>query len=60
MRRTNKEKPKFTSPCINVCRLHDGLCIGCKRTEDEISNWFWYTEEERLQIMEILKTRVIN
>ena len=46
MRRMNKEKPKLITPCVYICRLQDGICIGCKRTEDEISNWFWYTDEK--------------
>ena len=29
------------SPCKNVCELdpNTGLCLGCKRTVDEIQNW---------------------
>ena len=29
------------SPCINVCRLDEtsGLCVGCRRTIDEIAAW---------------------
>jgi len=27
------------SPCINVCRMEDGLCAGCRRTIDEIARW---------------------
>ena len=27
------------SPCINVCRMEDGLCAGCHRTIDEIARW---------------------
>lgn len=57
MKRKNKNKPKLITPCIRVCRLQDGICIGCKRTEKELSNWFWYTDKEKLQIMEFLKKR---
>lgn len=60
MRRENKKKSKLITPCIRVCKLNNGFCIGCKRTEDEISNWFWYTDEKRLQVVESLKMRVIN
>ena len=24
------------SPCNNQCRLEEGICLGCGRTEDEI------------------------
>ena len=27
------------SPCINVCRMEEGLCAGCFRTIDEIARW---------------------
>ena len=27
------------SPCINVCRMENGLCAGCHRTIDEIARW---------------------
>lgn len=27
------------SPCIKVCKVEDGRCIGCNRTLEEIANW---------------------
>jgi|TARA_R110002096_G_scaffold359739_2_gene552640 predicted Fe-S protein YdhL (DUF1289 family) len=31
---------RLESPCINVCKLDDNLvCIGCKRTIEEIINY---------------------
>ena len=27
------------SPCINICKMEDGLCVGCFRTLDEIAHW---------------------
>ena len=27
------------SPCINVCKMEAGFCIGCYRTLDEIAGW---------------------
>lgn len=27
------------SPCINVCKMEAGFCIGCRRTLDEIAGW---------------------
>ncbi|MBI5791550.1 MAG: DUF1289 domain-containing protein [Rhodocyclales bacterium] len=27
------------SPCINICKMEAGLCIGCRRTLDEIARW---------------------
>ena len=35
------------SPCIGVCTLLSGSCIGCFRTSDEIKNWLHYSDKER-------------
>jgi len=35
------------SPCVQICKLIDSMCIGCYRTSDEITNWTKYTEEQR-------------
>ena len=44
------------SPCINVCQLenkiHNMVCIGCHRTQEEIAEWTTYTELEKLRIIE--------
>lgn len=57
MRRKNKERPKLITPCVRICKLSDDVCIGCKRTTEEISNWFWYEDKQKLEIMEQLKDR---
>ncbi len=42
---------KEKSPCINVCCYNDsGLCIGCLRTKKEISNWLYYSDEEKRKV----------
>ena len=38
------------SPCLGICTLLDGKCIGCHRTDEEISDWLFYTDEERAKI----------
>ena len=38
------------SPCIGICTLIDGYCIGCKRKDDEISEWLFLSEKERHEI----------
>ena len=27
---------KILTPCVGVCKLKDNICIGCKRTIEEI------------------------
>jgi len=47
------------SPCINVCMLDQksGLCMGCKRTVEEITHWTAYSDQERERIMRELPRR---
>jgi predicted Fe-S protein YdhL (DUF1289 family) len=46
------------SPCIDICRLDaQGLCIGCRRTIGEISEWSRATETRRREILSSLKAR---
>jgi predicted Fe-S protein YdhL (DUF1289 family) len=39
------------SPCINVCKLDHGICIGCNRTIEEIANWTRYNNHQRQKII---------
>jgi uncharacterized protein len=38
------------SPCISVCQMdaRTGLCLGCRRTLQEIADWLEMTPEEKL------------
>jgi len=45
------------SPCVNVCRLADGLCKGCFRTRDEIVGWRAANDDERRAIVERAEAR---
>ena len=48
------------SPCVKICSLQDGVCIGCGRTQDEIREWVIMTDNQREEIMERLKTTFLN
>ena len=48
------------SPCIKICTLEDGVCIGCRRTQDEIREWVIMTDDQRERIMERLKATFPN
>ena len=55
------EAPRVTvpSPCRDVCQLDGaGVCIGCGRTIDEISEWTRAGNERRLQIRAAARVRV--
>ena len=44
------------SPCVSICALHEGICQGCGRTQEEILGWWDMTNEEKQQVLEnILK-----
>ena len=38
------------SPCIGICTLVNGQCVGCFRTSDEIQNWLYFSDGERKYI----------
>jgi len=50
---------KIISPCINICKYDssNSYCIGCFRTSNEISKWFYMTEENRSKIIDSLPYR---
>ena len=50
------------SPCKNVCELdpNTGLCLGCKRTVDEIQNWNLKDNKEKMMITKKAKNRDLS
>jgi predicted Fe-S protein YdhL (DUF1289 family) len=46
------------SPCVDICRLDArGLCIGCRRTIGEVSEWSRASETRRREIVRGLGAR---
>lgn len=47
------------SPCVKVCTLdaRSGLCLGCRRTIDEIAGWGAMSAGERARVMRELSAR---
>jgi len=46
------------SPCIDICRLDSqGLCIGCRRTIEEIAEWSRASEARRREILRAVDLR---
>ena len=52
-------KEKVISPCISICKLNKstGYCDGCFRTEDEIALWPSMSDEDKLNMLNILRQR---
>lgn len=47
------------SPCRNLCQLDEaGICIGCGRSIDEITEWTRAGSERRLQIRAAARARL--
>ncbi|MRT91872.1 DUF1289 domain-containing protein [Ancylomarina sp. 16SWW S1-10-2] len=41
------------SPCIQICRADsNGVCFGCRRTNEEIGDWSLYTNEQKKEVIE--------
>lgn len=46
------------SPCMNICTLDDNhVCMGCRRTLDEIRRWALMSPAEQWQVAEELPAR---
>jgi len=41
----------YVTPCMSICKIIEGICVGCGRTKDEICMWMQMDDEERLSIM---------
>jgi predicted Fe-S protein YdhL (DUF1289 family) len=47
-----------SSPCVDICRLDtQGICVGCRRTIDEIMEWPRASEARRREILRELAQR---
>ena len=49
--------PEIESPCQQKCGLdpQSQRCITCGRTVEQITDWQYYTPEQRKQIMDNLR-----
>lgn len=55
-----RRKPKGPeSPCRDICLIHpaEGICVGCYRTAEEISQWSRMPSSERAKILKQLDSR---
>ena len=53
---------RVMSPCIGICMIDpqgSGLCLGCKRTIEEIGRWVRLEDPQRQAILEQLPGRKI-
>ena len=50
------------SPCISVCQVDPptGICLGCGRTIQEITDWIVLKDEEKERVIHQSKIRLDN
>ena len=50
------------TPCVKVCQMDPrrNLCLGCKRTLDEIARWGMMNDQERERILTELPRRSLD
>ena len=53
------QRDEVDSPCVKICIVHpeSRLCLGCRRSIDEISRWSRMTAAERREITAALPAR---
>jgi len=53
------KRDEVESPCIKVCVVHPEtrLCVGCRRSIDEIARWSSMTPSERREVLAALPNR---
>ena len=47
------------TPCLGICRINSlsQLCEGCHRSTAEVAEWLFYSNEEKLAIIDQLGIR---
>lgn len=53
-----KSISKIASPCISVCKLENGHCVGCGRSQDEIREWFYVNDQRKKEIRDQSAERI--
>jgi uncharacterized protein len=48
------------SPCINICRIEPatGVCEGCRRTLEEITDWRTLSDPAKREVWALLEQRL--
>lgn len=48
------------SPCISVCRLDDGVCAGCHRTQEEVVEWWNMTDAQQQAVLDRIERELFD
>ena len=48
----------ISSPCVQECTInHMGVCVGCRRTLEEITDWYKLTDLEKQTVLDNIFNR---
>lgn len=53
-------KKLIPNPCKSICKIKDDVCIGCKRTVEEIKDWSILSNDEKTKIIIRIKNDTEN
>lgn len=53
----NGAQAAVASPCVNICKMEAGLCLGCLRTLDEIARWADASDHDKRLILAAVAQR---
>lgn len=54
---------RLKHPCINICNgwlNDDGICTGCYRDIEQVTNWNSYSKDELVKQVKIIEERCQN
>ncbi len=51
---------KVDNPCVDLCKLKDGICVGCGRSRDEIKRWKKLKNKKRKAVRQQAAERLAN
>ena len=49
---------KAKNPCVSLCKVKDGICIGCGRSRDEMKAWKGLKNKERKAVNAMAAVRL--
>lgn len=56
--RVTMSQARPPTPCVNICTLDEHqVCLGCRRTLDEIAGWAGMSAQEQWRIVASLAKR---
>jgi predicted Fe-S protein YdhL (DUF1289 family) len=46
------------SPCVSLCKLEEGVCVGCGRTGRDVGSWQVLSDKEKAMVNQAAKARL--